>query len=280
MKIEELLDICIVALFRDQNLAQTLFLKGGSALRIFGDDDSRLSIDVDFSAANPIRDSDKFFRHVHVGLSAELKKHGFAVIDFKSERRPSKPRKGAPENWGGWCCSFKLVEQVRAGEALENQRRRALIPDGANSSVIRLDISEAEYCGSIRSKTVKGVRIQGYTRELLILEKIRAICQQHRGYKFALGKNRARDFFDIYRLSGEIDDKLVGECQLHLAKVFEAKKVPIELLGVFWDEEFIDDQRRGFKEVEETVRDHIVKFDICLEHIRYFVKLLAPEIHG
>jgi hypothetical protein len=51
---------------------------------------------------------------------------------------------------------------------LEAQRRRALIPEGSNSCIIDIDISEYEYCGAERKKTIRGVVIHGYTRELLL----------------------------------------------------------------------------------------------------------------
>jgi len=87
-----------------------------------------------------------------------------------------------------------------------------------------VEISEHEYCGKKRTNRIQGVKILGYSKELLVLEKIRAICQQHPDYAYRLSKNRARDFYDIYVLSENANDHFADRCSHHIAKVFEAKK--------------------------------------------------------
>lgn len=153
------------------------------------------------------------------------------------------------------------------------------LPDGANSPKIIIDISEHEYCGARRSRTIEGVKILGYSRELLVLEKLRAICQQHPDYEFRLSKNRSRDFYDIYQLSEEVDEVFIKKCRHHLKKVFDAKEVPYGILKAIWNEEFIDEQRRGFEQVKDTVRGKVYDFNVYVEHIRFLLLYIIPDIN-
>jgi len=152
------------------------------------------------------------------------------------------------------------------------------VPDGANSPKITIDISEHEYCGSRRTRTIEGIKILGYSRELLVLEKLRAICQQHPDYEFKLSKNRSRDFYDIFELTTDMDEDFLKKCTYHLAKVFAAKAVPLQILKALWNEEFIDEQRRGFEQVKDTVRGKVYDFDVYVEHIRFLVLDIYPDI--
>jgi len=277
MKIEDVIDRSIVAIFRDPILGKKLVLKGGSALRLLENDRTRLSIDADFSVKKAITE-ERFFERMEAALKKEFGSMGLDVIDFLAIRRPSRIKKGFPEWWGGWLCQFKLLETTYRNLSKEDKRRRSIIPEGASSSKIELEISEHEYCGQKRRKQIKGVIVQGYSRELLILEKLRAICQQHIKYKFRTRKHRSRDFYDIYRLCSNMDDELLQECKKRLAPVFNAKKVPLELLKALWEKEFIEEQQQGFTQVVNTVRDNVYEFEVYLEHVRYLVLQIHPEV--
>lgn len=109
-------------------------------------------------------------------------------------------------------------------------------------------------------------------------EKIRAICQQHPEYKFKLSKNRARDFYDIYELTKNIDDDFAQRCSLHIESVFKAKGVPIFFLKSLWEEDFIDKQRRGFDQVKDTVQGKVYDFNFYLENLRFLVKEITPGL--
>ncbi|OGV69797.1 MAG: hypothetical protein A2283_13030 [Lentisphaerae bacterium RIFOXYA12_FULL_48_11] len=281
MTITEVIDQSILAICRDPHVSKAVVLKGGSAIRLFEKDSHRLSIDADFSLEQKldVNDKDVFFERIRKALSEEFKNKRLIVIDFKATRRPAKPKEGFPLSWGGWECKFKLVSKDFQHETIEVQRRNAMVPEGSNSPIMEIDISDGEYCGSKRSKIISGVKIQGYTRELLVLEKIRAICQQHPSYEFTSrkGKNRARDFYDIQRLSQQIDEEFIRKCKQHLEKVFSAKEVPLKLLAVLWDEEFIADQGMGFQEVVDTVNYTIEPFDVYVQYVRHLVRQIYPE---
>jgi hypothetical protein len=278
MNIEKVITETILAVYQSSDLANHLFLKGGSALRIFDDQMSRLSIDADFSLKSGLVDADRFFEAILACVETRFQKFGFDVIDMKSTRKPKKNPENRPEWWGGWACEFKLVDHKHVDETLEMRRRNAFIPDGASSLRITIDISEHEYCGKYRTKVIDGVPIIGYSRELLVLEKMRAICQQHPDYPFRLSKNRSRDFYDIYMLTADVGDLFPGSCAPHLNKVFAAKEVPLALLKSIWDEDFMDEQRRGFDQVRDTVRGKVYDFDVYLEHLRFLIKDILPDI--
>ena len=279
MKIEDVITEVIVAIYGNSQLARLLILKGGSAMRLFDNKNTRLSIDADFSIVNDIANSATVFQEMERCFDDRFLLHGFELIDFKANRKPKKLRKGFPDWWGGWACEFTIVDQQHRKKTLEAKRRNAHIPEGSNSPKISIDLSEHEYCGKQRVKSVQGVKIRAYSREMLVLEKLRAICQQHPEYPYRQQtNNRARDFYDIHALTVDINDEFIRRCQHHLRSVFEAKMVELWLLGTLWDDIFMDEFRHGFDQVKDTVRGKLDDFDIYLEHVRFLVQDICPEI--
>ena len=147
MKIEEVITQTILAIYSKPSLSKPLFLKGGSALRLFDNLTSRLSIDADFSVHTDIDNENKFFQDLESSVKAGFRRKKFDIIDFKWNRKPKKTRAKYPDWWGGWLCEFKLVSFQHRGKGIETKRRNALVPDGANSSKVTVEISKHEYCG-------------------------------------------------------------------------------------------------------------------------------------
>lgn len=280
MTIEEVINQAIVAIYKNARLSKLLILKGGGALRLFDGLDARQSIDADFSTREMIdKDADIVFRDMESSLSKAFGVQGYDILDFKPTKRPKKIRPGFPPWWGGWACEFKLIDRKHRDKDHEKKRRLALVPEGANSTKITIDLSEHEFCGRPRTKTLKGIKIYAYSREMLVLEKLRAICQQHPDYPFRQEtKNRARDFFDIYSLTTEVDKAFISRCRENLEPVFQAKEVPLELLGAISnDEAFVDGFRSGFDQVKDTVRGRVESFDVYLEHVRFLINDISPD---
>jgi predicted nucleotidyltransferase component of viral defense system len=277
MKIENVIDESILAVFHDPVLARRMFLKGGSAMRMLDEERARLSLDADFSIQGSIRVQKSFFARVEKSLSHQFKPR-YCVFDFLVTQRPKQRKPDQPKWWKGWLCRFKLIETAHADLPLEAKRRRALIPEGSNSSVIEIEISEHEYCGAERTKLIRGVLVHGYTRELLVVEKLRAICQQHPEYRFRSNKNRARDFYDIYKLCSGRDPSFFISCRQHLPAVFAAKDVPVSLLKALWDEDFLSVQRSGFTQVKDSTKGAVRDFDVYVEYLRYLVGRICPEV--
>lgn len=277
MKIEDVIDESVLAVFSDPVLARRLVLKGGSALRLLDHERNRLSIDADFSMRGALAAEADCFSRIERALRRRFRPLGYEVLDFRYTQRPQKRKPELPDWWKGWLCEFKLLALKFRGMSLEAKRRNALVPEGSNSCVIDIDISECEYCGAERKKTIRGVVVRGYTRELLAMEKLRAICQQHPDYRFRSSKNRARDFYDIHALCGQMDDVFLRRCRKHLPAVFSAKEVPLSLLKSLWDEEFLSIQRSGFLQVADSTKGVVQDFDVYLEQLRYLVMQIFPE---
>lgn len=278
MKIDQVITDAVLALYSDPELAEHLYLKGGSALRLFDDLAARLSVDADFATDTTVEDPNTFFGKIKQSLEERFQPVGFDILDFEYKRKPRTQRLDRPEWWGGWCCEFKLCDHKFRCEPLETRRRNALIPEGGNASKIPLDFSDHEFCGLSRWKEINGISIHGYTRELLVLEKLRAICQQHPSYPYRLNKNRARDFYDIDQLIQDIDELFIKTCRQNIDKVFSAKEVPLDLLSDLWSEAFTDEFARGFDQVKDTIHGQAHEFETYLESVRFLVLDLLPNI--
>lgn len=276
MHIKDILELELIGIFSDPYLSKHVFLKGGAALIFLEKIDERKSTDVDLSTPDSIKDHEKtFFARIEKVLEQEFRKHNYDVIDFKYYRKP-KERRGRPEWWGGWNCEFKLCADEHRNLSHERRRKRALIPEGTNSSKIEIQISEHEYCGRTRGKTIKGVKINGYTRALLVVEKLRAICQQHPDYKYRMRRNRVRDVVDIYHLTKDNqDERFLKECKTELPKAFAAKEVDTAFLEALFDGEFVDMLRAGFPQVEDTLKGKAYPFDTYVEFLRAFVRKIT-----
>lgn len=275
------IEAILIGIYSDNLLSNSLFLKGGQALRFKEKLTNRFSADADFSTPSSIDNVDIFFEALYSALALVFRDRGYYLFAFKYTKRPNKLKDGSPDFWSGWGVEFKIIEESKRNLPLDVINREALIPEGASSPKITLDISEYEYCGSVeRVKIAHGVEINSYSRALLILEKIRAICQQHITYPHRNSDQRARDYYDIERLwnkalQEEADSHLfIQELKTHIRSVFEAKDVDIEILQRIFDSEFIEIQRTGWPQIESTVKGKIQDFDYYVETLRGIINLV------
>lgn len=272
MTIEEIIRECVVALFSNETLRRTLVLKGGSALFLIQNIDTRLSTDIDFSISDEVKDPEQYFAHVASTLSDHFLKLGFEVFDTAFRKKPRERAEAKPKFWAGWYFEFKLINTKLSSHDLAFKQRAALIPDGGVSSKIEIEISEYEYCDSTQKVVLDGSLVTSYSPALLILEKLRAICQQHPQYPHGKMKNRARDYFDIYQLLKKY--RTVGlneELKHHLPQVFVAKDVSLELLKGIFQPEFVEFQASHFGSVVATVKEKTEPFEFYLEQLRLLV---------
>jgi phosphopantetheinyl transferase (holo-ACP synthase) len=142
-----------------------------------------------------------------------------------------------------------------------------------------LEISQYEYCKSIQNIQIKGSIIKSYSRSLLILEKLRALCQQHPDYQIKGNRLRARDYFDItkliekYTIKGE-QESLVLECQNHISGVFAAKEVSQKLLSKITQADFVKRQEFNWEQVKGTVIGKKEEFNYYVQSVEEFIKKL------
>ncbi|WP_109022034.1 nucleotidyl transferase AbiEii/AbiGii toxin family protein [Leptospira kobayashii] len=84
-------------------------------------------------------------------------------------------------------------------------------------------------------KELDGLKIYVYPINLIIIEKLRAICQQNTKYSDIIESHtrrpRPRDFYDIYKLSSKYNVHIDDENFQILKQVFAIKEVPLSLLG-------------------------------------------------
>ena len=136
-----------------------------------------------------------------------------------------------------------------------------------------------EYCESFETIKIKSVEIKVYSKPLLVLEKLRAICQSHPDYKYRITQsNRARDFYDIEQIytkvlnEGKIDN-FFKELSKHIVKVFEAKNVPLSLIdSCLNNDDFLKSQEIGWEEVKSTVKGLNQNFSYYVQTIKDLVK--------
>ncbi|MFZ3229013.1 MAG: nucleotidyl transferase AbiEii/AbiGii toxin family protein [Pseudobdellovibrio sp.] len=280
ISIDAVITISLTAIYSNDLLKDKLYLKGGQYLRMVAKIKNRFSVDTDFSTPNEIENEEIFFHALQEALSLEFYKNGFYLFSFKFSRKPKKRNSDIPDHWSGWAVEYKIIESSKRNLKQEELDRSAIIPDGAPNPKITLDISEYEFCGNTEKVKLAGsIEILSYSRVLVVLEKIRAICQQHPNYPLKKGNARSRDYYDIDILwnlalkePGADPELFIQELKKYLRPVFEAKDVNLTLLKDIFEESFIESQKLGWPSVLETVSDkNIQGFDYYLENLKNIV---------
>jgi predicted nucleotidyltransferase component of viral defense system len=277
-KIEEIRKIAIQALVSDDTLMELLVLKGGSAVDLIHRYVERASMDLDFSI-------EKDFEKDKVGIFADLVKglleetyliNGYIIHDFHFEERPLKRPENMAQFWGGYEINFKVISKDHYDRLKGNEhaiRRESIPVHPSNSTKFSIQISKYEYCRNhIVRKSLDGYAIYVYAPELLVIEKLRAICQQMPGYEIFVPSikpsARARDFFDIYTVMQYVSINLIDQSNRDLIKeVFGAKRVPLYYLKRIGD--FREFHRSDFISVEATVKskDSLENYDFYFNFV-------------
>ena len=205
-------------------------LKGGNALAVVYGIGGRTSLDLDYSLATDFEDVRLAEARISERLAEAFREAGFELFDLQFLLRPPGP---TGEWWGGYEVRFKLVPLSEAGSDLEVRRRTATVVGLAQERIFKIQISRNEFVGDTLEEEVDGVPITVYSPGLIAAEKLRAICQQMPEYPHSRYRHpRARDFFDIRSICQEASVDLASPANAVLVrKAFEAKRVPLELLG-------------------------------------------------
>lgn len=233
--------LTIIGLASDDNLVETLVLKGGNALEILFNSrtHSRASFDLDYSIVdNDFIDSEDTDRRIKKSLSQTFLENDLVLIDFKFEKRPSIPNEITSKFWGGYKITFKLLKKAKYDEFVGNieaQRRNSISIYPNNSTIFELELSKFEFIGQKEEVKVDGYKLYIYTPLMIAFEKLRAICQQLPQYKEIIPsftpRARAKDFYDIYLIMSlsPFDPSLPEHKEL-LINIFQAKRVPISFI--------------------------------------------------
>ncbi len=227
----------IISLFSDDDLLDLLVLKGGNAMDIVHKVSSRASVDVDLSVDKNF-DFDAVRPKVEAAIAKGFAEKGYLAFDIKMLIKPGKMPDELASFWGGYMVEFKLISLARAREVdhhLETLRREAI--QLGQGTKFTIDISRHEYTADKQAHELDGYTIYVYSPEMIVCEKLRAICQQMPEYaeiiqRKGLGNQRARDFIDIEVLIRKFNIDLCNERAQHLVEqMFSIKRVPLAWLG-------------------------------------------------
>jgi len=289
-KINEIKKLAIVALFSDDDLMEVFVLKGGNAINLIYELDYRASQDIDVSMCGDFEEGELegVREKLERALVKTFKERGYSIFDVRLEPRPIQLDENKKDFWGGYQLEFKIIE-IRKFDTyradLAALRRRAIAVRVDQKKTFKVDISKHEFCTVKEPRELEGHRIYVYTPVMIIYEKLRALCQQMEAYQAIVPTHRprarGRDFFDIYLFVEKRNLRAALHEQVNLdllEKIFNAKKVPLELLPFIRGEaEF---HRLDFQAVIATVpTDYDLKdFDFYFNYVEQLVESLKSAL--
>lgn len=276
--LEKIKRLAAVAMVSDDDLLDQLVLKGGNAMDLVHRIGSRASVDLDFSMKGDF-DQLKTQGKVEGALVRTFELDGYLAFDIKMQARPGKMPDELAAFWGGYEVEFKLIAQDRAREAqhdLDVMRREAIqLGEGPKFTI---DISCYEYTEGKQEAELEGFRIYVYSPEMIVCEKLRALCQQMPEYGPIIqrqkpGHQRARDFIDIEALVRIFNIDLSSDRAQHMVQeMFALKKVPLTFLSRI--KETGSFHGTGYDEVRATI-----KAGVKLEPWDFYVNFIISQVN-
>ena len=276
--------LALVAMFSDDQLMTRLVLKGGNLLDLVYGVSARASLDLDFSIEKDFEFSvDTLRERIAKVLGETFAEAAFVVFDVKVSSVPPEVTEDMEQFWGGYKVEFKIIREEKHNQFAGNTdaiRRNAEQVGRRGSTRFTIDISKYEYCAPKLCRDFEGYQIFVYSPEMLVCEKLRAICQQMPEYVQKVKTHvasRARDFLDIWvvfeKFGLNFEDSKFQEL---LRLTFSAKRVPLSLLGKMKGtrEQHIDD----FRAVRDTVYPdfELREFDYYFNYVVEKCERLKP----
>jgi len=239
-RLDKIKKLVIIAMFSDDELMELLVLKGGNAIDLIHGVAMRGSIDLDFSMESdfPSADVEALRARFEALLNTTLNPEGYRAFDVHFESRPSEVSAELQTFWGGYRLEFKVIA-IDKFDALKGDPRRLRVESESfapgHRKKLHVEISRHEYCKPKDERNLEGYTIYVYTPEMIVCEKLRAICQQMPEYGRIVRSRtvsaRARDFFDVRTLIKHFGIDLSSAPNRELLTcMFEAKRVPLRLL--------------------------------------------------
>jgi hypothetical protein len=233
--------IVIRALVSDDEIMEAIALKGGSAIEEFYNphNKARASIDIDFSLNDEFVDFEDIHTKVHKLLDEEFSSSPYRMLDFSFYPNPKLIK---DKIRSGYKIELKVVSQevyVRMQEDVKRLRYYSYTIDSGKT--FKVEISSYEFCDGCDYKKFDNYDVRVYTPQMIICEKLRAICQQTPQYKMhiqskRLSSARAKDFYDIHYLITHFNiDLNTNENRSILGSMFAKKKVPLTFLSLIHD---------------------------------------------
>lgn len=274
-KLEQIKRLAIISAFSDDTLMDILVLKGGNALDIVYQSASRASIDLDFSIESELESTVDFLNRLESSFKKVFGEKGYEVFDMTITEKPKKDNSNMPKYWGGYQLEFKIIDKddyAKLQENKEDLRRNAAVIGPNQQKKFTIDISKWEYCSNKTSYEIDGYTIYVYSLEMIVLEKIRAICQQMPEYTKSIGRSyqtaRARDFFDIYTVFKKFTIDLTTPENIELVKlIFKQKGVCLSSIQEI--KNYREYHRSDFSAVQDTVKSQgkLKNFDFYFDYV-------------
>jgi predicted nucleotidyltransferase component of viral defense system len=234
----------VISMFSDDLLMERFVLKGGNAISMIYKISSRASIDIDLSIDGDFEPDvrDVLEQRIHNALDTTFQEKGYTLFDFKLSSRPSQLSDDLKDFWGGYLVEFKLVETLKFIKHIGNlEQLRKIALELGRGTKFSIDISKHEFTTGKKPVLIDNYTVYAYTQEMIIFEKLRAICQQMTEYGTTIkrsrpGSPRARDFYDIHALLTKFDINLMDQENIAcISSIFAAKRVDIKLLSKIKD---------------------------------------------
>jgi predicted nucleotidyltransferase component of viral defense system len=271
----------IIALFSDDELMELLVLKGGNAIDLIHGAAMRSSIDLDFSLEGDFstQNNEELRQRFARLLNTALGQDGYCAFDVAFAPRPPIRSGDLYPFWGGYRLEFKVIARETYDALAPDDRRLRVTAETVSpgrGKKFRVEFSRHEYCKPKQECELDGYTIYVYTPEMIVCEKLRAICQQMSEYRSSVDSiaqsARARDFFDIFTLIQHYAIDLAAQDNLKLVTaMFEAKRVPISLLGD------MGRQRAFHAEAYPSLRE-TVKPGVRLRGFDYYFDFVLSEV--
>ncbi len=281
-KITQFKKLAVYAMFADDFLLERLVLKGGNAIDLIHNITARASWDLDFSIEGDfnIQEFSKIKGIIKQNIEDVFKTIGYTIFDFKMIEQPENISPEVANFWGGYLIEFKIIKIDKYDKIFPNieaLRRNSEIIGTKQKKKFTIEISKYEFCKDKKQSEINDLTIYVYSPVMIVMEKLRAICQQMPEYfpivRKTHGKARARDFFDITILLEYFNIDLATSENYELLKnVFAAKKVPLEFLGKV--KNYREFHRPDFEVVKNTIainfnlKEYDFYFDYVIEKIQ------------
>jgi len=286
--------LVLEAIYSNDLLSELMVLKGGSAIRLY-DLEKRESYDMDFSLLEFDKnfDEEHFRKEIENAIVTCFENYNYKIFGFKFIAKPKKRRNEQIEDWGGYNITFKFLPIEQFEKICEKNKKtknkelsHCFYEFIGTKKAIEIEISKKEYCPrgkyGYKEKDLEGIKVKLYSPEMIIFEKLRAICQQMEEYKERNKKTpRARDFFDIVIINSQypIDRNTSQDFEFFknlLVKIFEVKKVPLELLSRNKFEKYRNFHKLDFESVKQIVveKDKLQNFDYYFNEVLKIVDFI------
>jgi len=141
--------LVVIALASDDELLESLVLKGGYALELTLENGfNRSSIDIDYSMESDFDDPKTIIKKISSLLEKTFRSNDLIIYDIKFGPKPSKLKEELEGFWGGYRLEFKVAD-LETFKNFKNDivalRNRSLELGPNQKKIFKVDISKHEF---------------------------------------------------------------------------------------------------------------------------------------